>query len=276
MYYRPREKKRGPLLTFVLYVLLTCMLAMLALLVGIYIGYFDIETPTLAKQFEPTPTPTRSAVLYVGDGDSYFAQGKIKEAIDAYEQAIRIDPNNDVPYIRQSRLLIFARDTGRALDRAAEAVALKPDNPENLAHYCRALDWEARYAEAIEVCSCATQLDPDNAEAYAFLSEVYADTSNWQLAQATAQQALDVNFQSMDAHHNMGYALEVQGRYPEAVKFYDNAITLAPNLAPLYVDAGRIYLNGLADHETASERFKKTIKLSPFDAEGYDLLGWTY
>src|SRR5512145_3147945 len=147
MYYRPREKKRGPLLTLVLYLLLTCMLAVFGLLIGIYVGYFNIETTTLAKQFEPTPTPTRPAVLYVGDGDAYFAQGKLKEAIDAYEQAIRVDPSNDVPYMRQSRLLIFTRDTGRALDRAAEAVTLNPNNSENLAHYCRALDWEARYAE---------------------------------------------------------------------------------------------------------------------------------
>lgn len=276
MYYRPREKKRSPLLTFVLYTLLTGMLGVLALVVGIYVGYFNIETPTLAQQFEPTPTPTRPAVLYIGDGDTYFAEGKLKEAIEAYQQAIRIDPANDVPYMRQSRLLIFTRDTGRALDQAAEAVSLKPSNPENLAHYCRALDWEARYAEAFDVCSCAIELKPDYAEAYAFLSEVYADTGNWYSAQANAQKALDLNFQSMDAHHNMGYALEVQGRYPEAVKFYDNAITLAPNLAPLYIDSGRIYQTGLADYETAAERFKKAIKLSPFDPEGYDLLGWTY
>ncbi|MBI1880187.1 MAG: hypothetical protein HYR94_18530 [Chloroflexi bacterium] len=56
------------------------MLAVLALLVGIYVGYLNIETPTLAKQFEPTPTPTRPAVLYVGDGDAYFAEGKLEEA----------------------------------------------------------------------------------------------------------------------------------------------------------------------------------------------------
>ncbi|NJN98090.1 MAG: hypothetical protein HC875_30410 [Anaerolineales bacterium] len=45
-------------MTFVLYTLLAVMLAMFGLLVGIYVGYFNIETPTLAKQFEPTPTPT--------------------------------------------------------------------------------------------------------------------------------------------------------------------------------------------------------------------------
>ena len=276
MRYRPREKKRGPLATVLLSLLLLVMIAVLAGLLAIYFGYFAIEPPTLAERFAPTPTPTRPAVLYVADGDEYFAEGKLQQAIDAYEQAIQIEPSNDVPYIRQSRLLIYTRDTSKAVDRAGQAVVLKPNNPENLAYYCRALDWEARYAEALDACACALELAPDYAEGYAFLSEVYADLGNWRLAQANAEKALETNFQSMDAHHNMGYALEVQGRYQAAVEFYENAIKLAPNLAPLYVTAGRIYHNGLGDYETAADRYKKAIKLSPFDPEPYDLLGWAY
>jgi len=276
MQYRPREKKRGLLATVLLSLLLLVMIAVLAGLLAIYFGYLAIEPPTLAERFAPTPTPTRPAVLYVADGDEYFVEGKLQQAIDAYEQAIQIEPANDVPYIRQSRLLIYTRDTSKAVDRAAQAVVLKPNNPENLAYYCRALDWEARYAEALDACACALELAPDYAEGYAFLSEVYADLGNWRLAQANAEKALETNFQSMDAHHNMGYALEVQGRYQAAVEFYENAIKLAPNLAPLYVTAGRIYHNGLGDYETAADRYKKAIKLSPFDPEPYDLLGWAY
>lgn len=276
MYYRPREKSRGPLGTFILFTLLLVMSGVLALLIGIYTGYFDVEVPTLASHFEPTPTPTRSPLLYVADGDAYFATGKLAEAIAAYEQAIQIDPDNDTPYIRQSRLLVYTRDTAKAVDRAAQAVVLNPTNPENLAYYCRALDWEARYEEAFDVCSCAIELAPTYAEGYAFLSEVYADLGDWRSARDTAQQALDTNFQSMDAQHNMGYALEIQGNYKEAIKYYENAITLAPYLAPLYIDAGRIYLDGLGDYEAAAQRFKTAIKLNPFDPEAYDRLGWTY
>jgi tetratricopeptide (TPR) repeat protein len=276
MEYRPREKKRNPFLTFILFILLIIMTFVLVVMLSIYVGYIEFEPPSLAQQFGPTPTPTRPAVFYIADGDNYFAEGKLEEAIAAYEQAIQIDPDNDIPYIRQSRLLVYTHDTAKALDRATQAVLLNPTSPENLAYYCRALDWEARYSEAFDACTCAIELDPDYAEGYAFLSEVYADQNDWLAARTTAQQALEVNFQSMDAHHNMGYALEIQGRYAEAVKFYENAITLAPNLAPLYIDAGRSYLYGLGDLEQASDRFKKAIKLNPTDPEAYDLLGWTF
>ncbi len=276
MYYRPREKKRSLTATILLSMLLVVMLAVLAGLLAIYMGYVDIRPPTLAERFAPPPTPTRPAPLYIADGDQYFAEGKLSQAIDAYEQAIRIDPTLDVPYIRQARLLVYTRNTARAVDRAAQAVRLNPHSAENLAHYCRALDWEAQYADALNACACAIEIDPNYAEGYAFLSEVYADLGNWRLAQANAQTALDTNFQSMDAHHNMGYALEVQGRYRQAIEFYENAIKLAPNLAPLYVTAGRIYHNGLGDYEKAADRYKRAIRLSPFDPEPYDLLGWAY
>jgi tetratricopeptide (TPR) repeat protein len=275
MYYRPREKRRHLFVTVIFFILLVVMTAVLVVFLGIYVGYFKVEVPTLAQHFEPTPTPTRPAILYVGDGDLLFAEGKLPEAVAAYERAIQIDPDNDVPYIRQSRLLIYTHNSARAVDRAAQAVLLNPTNPENLAYYCRALDWEAQYDAAAEVCNCAIELDPNYAEGYAFLAEVYADQGQWFLAKSTAQQAIDINFQSMDAHHNMGYALEVQGRYAEAVKFYENAITLAPKLAPLYVDAGRSYY-WLSDIEKATDRFKKAIRLNPTDPEAYERLGWTY
>jgi tetratricopeptide (TPR) repeat protein len=275
MYYRPNEKKRNPVFTLFLSLLLIVLTGVLLFFISIYVGYVDIEPPALADRFKPTPTPTRPATSYVGDGDMFFAEGKIPQAIEAYEQAIQIDPTLDAPFIRQSRLLVYTRETAKAVERAAESVRLKPESAENMAYYCRALDWEARYAEAFDACSCATELDPTYAEGYAFLAEIYADQGNWVLSRTTAQQAIDTNYQSMDAHHNMGYAMETQGRYSEAAESYENAAKLAPQLGPLYVDIGRSYY-WLGNYEQASDNFKRAIRLNPTDPEAYNWLGWTY
>ncbi|MCB0196480.1 MAG: tetratricopeptide repeat protein [Anaerolineae bacterium] len=275
MYYRPQEKRRSTFLTIVLYTVLLIMIGTLAFLLGIYTGYFNVEVPTLAERYAPTPTPTRSALLYISNGDLDFAEGRLDAAIESYDKAIAIDPTIDIPYIRQSRILVYTRDTGSALAQAEKAVLLNPTSPENLAYYCRALDWEAQYSAAYDACTCASEIDPTYAEAYAFLSEVFADQGDWFSARETAQQAIDANFQSMDAHHNMGYAWEVQGRYADAIKFYENAITLAPKLGPNYISAGRAYY-WQGEYELAEERFKRAIKLMPFDPTGYYHLGRTY
>lgn len=268
MYIR-KEQSRRPSLVRILFLLSLVLGGLWFLRQLIY------DRPAWTRPFEPTPTPTRTAISYIADGDSYFAEGSLAAAIEAYEQAISLEPGSDIPYIRQSRLLVYAGNTLKALQRAEQAVVLNPNSAENLAGYCRALDWEAQYGLALDACECAIELDPAYAPAYAFLSEVYADQADWIPARTTAQKALELDFQNLDAHHNMGYALEVQGRYREAVEFYENAIKLAPNLAPLYLAAGRNYY-WLGNFEDAEERFKQAIKLAPADSEAYDRLGWTY
>lgn len=264
MYIRKEKKQR------------TSVIRVLFLTAAILLGLWFIRVqPQWAQPFVPSPTPTLPANYYISTGDVAFADGKLNEAIENYEQAINLEPQNDEPYRRQSQLLVFTGNTAKAVLRSEEAVLLNPDSAENLAGYCEALDWEGEYGKAFDACECATELDPNYAPGYAYLSEVYADQADWVPARKTAQKALEVDFQSPEAHHNMGYAFEVQGRYKDAVEFYENAITLRPNLAPYHLAAGRNYY-WLGDFKTAAMHFEEAIKLIPASPVGYDQLGWTF
>ncbi|GEM_PF-434191 len=284
MYYLPPDKNRSSLFNRLKLILLALAIILLAGLMGVVAGYAQVKVPAWAFRPTPTPTATRPPVYDLAEAEADFSEGKLDESVAGYEQVIQKEPTNDMPYIRQARLLVYTGDTGKAVERAAQAVALKPDNPENLAYYCRALDWEAEYEDALEVCFCATELYPKYADSYAFLSEIYADLGNWQAAKKYAQQALDLDPNSANAHYNMGYAMEVQGKYKEAAEEYDRAIMLAPNIAPFYISAGLVYhtmgqyrqYQKLEPYQIAMERFKGAIKLRPFDAEGYARLGWTF
>lgn len=264
MYIRQEKKKK----TSVVRVFILTVLILLGL-------WFIRVQPDWARPFVPSPTPTLPAQYYITEGDIQFADGNLHGAINSYEQAILMEPENDVPYIRQSKMLVFTGDTAKALLRAEQAVLLNADSAENLAEYCEALDWEGDYSKAFDACECAIELDPNNALGYAYLSEVYADQADWVPARTTAQKALEIDFQSPEAHRNMGYALEVQGRYREAVEFYENAIKLRPKLAPYYMAAGRNYY-WLGQFDDAADRFGEAIKLMPTSPAGYDQLGWTF
>jgi hypothetical protein len=56
MHYRPREKRRHPALTLILALLFVAMVVVLVALLGIYVGYLEIELPALIQQFEPAPS----------------------------------------------------------------------------------------------------------------------------------------------------------------------------------------------------------------------------
>lgn len=280
----PEEKPSRTLFTCLQLTLLSLSTLVLSLLLGIVVGYYQFQTPEWLMMPTATPTVTPPAQHDLLQAESHFAQGDLNAAVQAYDEVIRKDPTNDQALTRQSRLLVYTGDRGKAVAQSAQAVAVNPNNSENLAYYCRALDWEAKYEEAFEVCFCTIELYPDYAEGYAFLSEIYTDLGNVRAAKEYAQQAIDLNFQSMDAHFNMGYALEVQGRYDEAASAYDQAIELAPNIAQNYIAAGLMYhtmgqyrqYRDLQPYQMAIDRFKRAIKLRPFDPEGYARLGWTY
>jgi len=267
MYLNPKSRQRSPLLR----------ITVLSILVigSVWFLRQIIDGKEWARPFDPTPTPTLPAIAHINQGDIFFAEGQLYKAMEVYEKAIELEPENDIPYRQVAHLLVYLGDTAGALIRAEQAVLLNPTSAENLASYCQALDWEGDYGSAAEACECAMELDPDYAPAYAYLAEVYADQGLWGPAKSTAQEAISINFQSPEAHHNMGYALEVQGRYREAVEFYENAVTLRPKLAPFYLSAGQSYYS-LGQFDKAADRFGEAIKLNPTDPIGYDQIGWTY
>lgn len=268
MYIRPEvRRRRSPVWRIALLTILIVSAAGLLRLVA--------EQPVQERPFYPTPTPTLPAEYFLTQGDIDLAEGRLRDAIAAYAQAISLEPENVRPYIQQTRALIYTRDTVGALENAEQAVLLSPNNPQALAAYCWALDWEGQYTAALNACECAIELEPDDATAHAFMAEVFADRGDWIPARTTAQEAVALDYQNPDAHHNLGYALEMQGRYAEAMDYYKNALVLRPNLAPYHISAGQNSY-WLGQFEQATEYFAEAIKLDPLNPVGYDQLGWTY
>ncbi len=132
-------------------------------------------------------------------------------------------------------------------------------------------------AEAESLCKDALRINPDYAEAHAYLAEIYADLGSWYDALDEAELAVSLNERSVDAHRTLAYVYEVMGDYESAVAEYEASIALHPRLNYLYNAAGRNYLAlSPPDYDRAIANFEKAVEISPNDAEGYDLLGWTY
>ena len=282
--YNYSDKPRNGLINLVKFVALLLSTILLSTLLGFYLGYAEFQTPQWMVEPTATPTATPPPEYDLKQAEAFFAQGDLQGAVRSYDQALRKEPTNDQALIKQARLLIYTRNTGKALERAAQAMTINPNSPDNLAYYCRALDWEAKYEEAFAACFCSTELHPKNADGYAFLSEIYTDLGNVRNGKSYAQQAIDLNYNNVNAHFNMGYALEVQGKYDEAAAAYDRAITLAPNVSNSYIAAGLMYhtmggyrkYQSMKPYEVAADRFKRAIRLQPFNPEPYTRLGWTY
>src|SRR5512138_3183092 len=58
--------------------------------------------------FQATATPTRSPESYILEGDASFSAGKVDAAIDAYEEAVNINPNDARTWANLARIKTYS------------------------------------------------------------------------------------------------------------------------------------------------------------------------
>ncbi|MBL8090354.1 MAG: tetratricopeptide repeat protein [Anaerolineales bacterium] len=249
-------RKRDDTAIYRLFFLLVLILAGVWLIRSVYQG--DVK-----PLFLPTPTPTRFATSYTLEGDAHFTAGQLNAAITAYNEAVRVDPNNAEVWAQLSRVqtystaLLVRREEiltrlDEAIASAEKAVELNPDSSYAHAVYSFALNWKASYTPAgreqqsiltqsQQSAVRALQLDNTNTLALAFYAEVLVDQQQWNQAQQIINQALAQDSSLMDVHRVHAYVLESLGEYALAIEAYDRAIAITPNLTFLYLRAGAGY-----------------------------------
>ena len=244
---------------------------------------------------QPTPTATRAARSYVVEAESLLEAGNVHAAIDAYIQAISLDPENIDVLIAMSRVMALYGRNEEALQRAKRAAQLAPQNVKAQAALAMAQDWyaswlqehgrdaeaTASYQQAITTARAAIALDKTYPEAYAYLAETYADLNDWPNASASIQSAIDIDPNRVDVQRALGYVRESQGNYSGAADAYEQAIKLSPNLAYLYIALGRNYrvianLRDGSKYPLAIEAFTKATTIDPNYVTAFDELGSTY
>jgi tetratricopeptide (TPR) repeat protein len=135
------------------------------------------------KFFEPFNQPTRynrkmknegfeNRRVEVSDlelcafGNSLARQGKFAEAIAAYREAIRIDPNLAIFHCALGDALVGQNDLDEAIVAYRQALRLNPNLPVTHANLGNALATQGKLDEAISEYRQAIRIKPDLAEAH--------------------------------------------------------------------------------------------------------------
>jgi len=258
----------------------------IVLLIFILGGVFVFQTMQegeIEPLFQPTPIPTRNAQNFSSEGETYFIAGNLEKAMEAYNKALELEPENTALWSEIARIQTYASSTlttdaqrleqlETALDSINTAVELNPDSSE--AHTIRALvlDWYAGASfdqntrsssllEAEREAIAALTLDNSNVLALAFYAEIQVDQQLILQAQQNIEEALIRGQEIMDVHRVHGYVLESLGYYGDAITAYKKAVELAPNLTYLYIRIGVNYRQ-LQQYEPALEYFDKAASIN--------------
>ena len=196
------------------------------------------------------------------------ALGRQNEVLAAYDEAIRLDPNDALAY--NNRGLTY-----HALSRYTEALAdydaaIRRDPNLAKAYSNRGITYHAlgRHAEALADSDAALRLDPNHAEAYANRGNTYYALGGHAEALADYDAALRINPNFVQVYSNRGVTCDALGRHAEALADHDAAIRRDPNLAKAYYNRGRTY-GALGRHPEALADFDTALRIDPNYATAY-------
>lgn len=238
--------------------------------------------------FLPTPTPTRMANSFILEAEAFFEAGKIddpveRDAIDAYRQALELEPDNIKAWTELARLLTYSSSLlstqqekiermAEAREASSRALEIARDDSTVQAIHALTLDWSASVAtdqdqreewlvEAEQAAGYAYNIDPDNYLALAFYAEVLLDQQKWSQAEQHARTAVELAPEVMDTHRVYATVLETFGQYRVAIEEYEKAAAINPNLTFLYIRIGVIYRE-LQVYDVALSYFEKAITIN--------------
>jgi len=197
-------------------------------------------------------------------GDCDQTVGSLDAAIQAYDKAITLDPNNFDLYYERAGAEINNGNRGAAVTDLYQALASAPPQTSSYLTIAQRFDSFQDFADEIQVFDKAMALAPDDTKLYVQQAALYLQNDESRRAFDDYTRALQVTTNpALQATLYAGIAdvYAAQERYDDAYKAGDKAISLQQGSAALYLRAGDIH-QAAADYPKALMLYNKALELT--------------
>ncbi len=202
---------------------------------------------------------------YLKKGCTHYQQQQYTEALEAYEQALRLHSDQQTAFTAHTGKYIVLYRIKRheeALTACEQALQLKPNDWTALYNKGLILDDLQRYQEALDAYTFALQLNPNAIDAHNNQGVVLRKLEQHQDALAAYERAIQAQPNNATAHYNKGQVLYYLTRYEEALTAYTQALRLNPDNATAYNHQG-VILHILKRPKEALASYKQALRLRP-------------
>lgn len=194
--------------------------------------------------------------------DACFANGNADDSYKALTEAERLEPDNMEVQLKMGEITFYSRDYERSLRCLTKVTEKEPDNRTALfmkgfiykekgdtagavvllRKVCDLYpDYEPAFEElgvlyaarqnpmAVEYLTTALTLEPNNTNAMYALAMYHQERQEMDEAEGLYRRMLDINSNSADAWHNLGYIeLTFYHDYNRAITYFDSALASDP------------------------------------------------
>jgi len=197
---------------------------------------------------------------FLQKGVAFYDQKNYEEAIAAFDQAIRLDPNDNFAFNIKGLALYELGRNEEAIAAFDQAIRLDPNNSAAYNNKGASLDELGRGEEAIAAYDQAIWIDPNISVVYNNEGDALYELKRYEEAIAAFDQAIRIDPNDITAYNKKSAALNGLERYEEALVACDQAIRIDPNNSVAYNNKGdALYV--LLMYQEALDAYNQAIKL---------------
>ena len=182
-----------------------------------------------------------------------------EEALACYDRALALRPNYANAHNNRGCVLMEMQRYEEALTSYSKALVLDASNAEFANNLGRALTSLGRYSQALDCYEDALALRPDYVEALVNRGVTLNELKQFAEALVSLDKAVANSRDCLDARLNRGNAFFRLDRFEEALEDYDHSLQLCPTRADIYLNRG-LALTKLQRFEEAFESYGEAFR----------------
>ena len=239
--------------------------------IGIHVGHgYDARPSNAVKALLASSTSTEPleqwrkqkvvrAFIYSKQGKAKYDDGDPKGAIDDFNQAIELNPDNAETYKFRAKAKVKLEDYQAAIEDYNQVIKLNPADASAYKERAEAKRKLSNHASAIEDYNQAITLNPKDAFTYRASADAKRKNGDYTGAIEDYNQTIKLNPEDAEAYKKRGKVKAELGDDAEAIEDYNQALKLNPKDVFTYKDRADTK-HKLGDYTGAIEDYNQTIK----------------
>jgi tetratricopeptide (TPR) repeat protein len=220
--------------------------------------------PPLRRAVELLPSQSRPRFLL---GYALERSGDVASSVEAYEEALRLDPRDVETVIHLGNLYLGLKRYPEAEAKFRAAIESEPKSPQALLGLAQSLDGEKK-PEAANAFRDYLAVQPDGPAARARLIHLLLEQKQYDAALAELDRGDGGKAPALDSLRSRADIQIAQKKWDESIVTLRKAIELAPGDATLHGGLGRVYMQK-RDFASAEKEIKTALRI-----DGNNLSYW--
>ena len=199
-------------------------------------------------------------------GVLFMADGEMDKAIEAYERALRLDPESSYLMTELAELHIKREEIDRAVSLLEQAVALSPEQVDPHILLGSLYSNVKRYEDAVREYETVVGIDPGRREAYLFLNLLYREKREYEKAVSILDDLLVIDPSNLMGGYYLAKTYAVMEQYDKCELWLRKTLDIKPSFRPALVDLGMLY-RSQAHSEKAVAIYEDFLRTNPADVQ---------